>query len=61
MNLDWCGVTAGGNQSRRQVMGVDAELSGGCRDPPAGGEGGTKVSHEENTLEAFFFDVWKLL
>lgn len=28
MNLDWCGVTAGGNQSRRQVMGVDAELSG---------------------------------
>lgn len=23
--------------------------------------GGTKVSDEENTLEAFFFDVWKLL
>lgn len=49
-------------------MCVDRELSGGCRSllcitskAPAGWSGGTKVSDEENTLEAFFFDVWKSL
>lgn len=44
------------------------ELSMGCRsllcitrNVPAGVEWGTKVSDEENMLEAFFFDVWKFL
>lgn len=49
-------------------MHVDIELFVSCRSllcitrtVPAGMKWGTKVSDEENRLEAFFFDVWKSL
>lgn len=49
-------------------MCVDRELSGAAGAFCASRgrclrawSGGTKVSDEENTLEAFFFDVWKSL